>query len=118
LLLLMAAIALLFKVSPRRKQPAWSWLTFGATASVVLWVMVTLGLALFFVVNDSFGETYGPFAGMLALLLWAFLSSAAVLYGAAMAAQLEAIRAGVPAPQDEQKVASTEPAPAMLAGVS
>ena len=71
---------------------------------------MTLLLGLFFQVNDSFGETYGPLAGMLALLLWAFVSSAAVLYGAALAAQLEAVRAGAPEPKDEAKAAATEPA--------
>jgi YihY family inner membrane protein len=110
MLMLLAAMAMLFKVCPRRRQPTWSWLAFGAAASVALWVIVTLLLGLFFQVNDSFGETYGPLAGMLALLLWAFVSSAAVLYGAALAAQLEAVRAGAPEPKDEAKAAATDPA--------
>jgi hypothetical protein len=33
-------------------------------------------------------------------LLWALLSSVVVLFGAAVAAQLEAIRAGKPSPRD------------------
>jgi YihY family inner membrane protein len=109
LVLLLAAMAMLFKVCPRRRQPAWSWLALGAAASVALWAIVTVALGLFFQVNDSFGETYGPLAGMLALLLWAFVSSVAVLYGAALAAQLEAIRAGAPEPKDELKAAATDP---------
>jgi hypothetical protein len=36
--------------------------------------------------------------GIFALLLWANLSSVALLLGIAFAAQLEAVRAGVPAP--------------------
>ena len=50
-----------------RHQPAWSWLAFGSTVSVVLWSLVTLGLGLFFRVSTSFGETYGPLAGIVAL---------------------------------------------------
>ena len=114
LVMLLAAMAMLFKVCPRRRQPAWSWLALGAAASVALWAIVTLALGLFFQVNDSFGETYGPLAGMLALLLWAFVSSAAVLYGAALAAQLEAVRAGAPEPKDEVKAAATDPESAAL----
>jgi YihY family inner membrane protein len=109
LIMLLAAMAMLFKICPRRRQPAWSWLAFGAAASVAMWVIVTFALGLFFQINDSFGETYGPLAGMLALLLWAFVSSAAVLYGAALAAQLEAVRAGAPEPKDESKAAATDP---------
>ena len=60
-------------------------------------------------VSTSFGDTYGPLAGTVALLLWAFLSSVAIFFGAAAAAQLEAVRAGAAPPQDEQKVAESEP---------
>jgi YihY family inner membrane protein len=109
LALIMGATALLFRASPRRHQPAWSWLAFGATVSVLLWAAVTVGLGWCFRLSSSFGDTYGPLAGIVALLLWAFLSSVAVLYGAAVAAQLEAVRAGAPAPKDMEKVAHSEP---------
>ena len=104
-----AGMALLFRLCPRRRQPAWSWLAFGAAVSVALWGVVTLCLGVFFAHSSSFGETYGPLAGMVALLLWALLSSIAVFLGAAIAAQLEAVRAQAAAPQDEQKVAESEP---------
>jgi len=105
----LAAIALLFRWSPRRRQPAWSWLAFGAAVSVVLWTAVTVLLGLFFRWSTSFGDTYGPLAGIVALQIWSLLSSVAVLYGAATAAQLEAVRAGAPAPRDAEKIAHSEP---------
>jgi len=107
--LIACAVTLLFRWCPRRHQPELSWLAFGATVSVFGWVVVTLALALFFGVSTSFGETYGPLAGMVALLLWAFLSSVAIFFGAAVAAQLEAVRAGNSEPQDPEKVAESEP---------
>ncbi len=109
LVLMASAIALLFRWAPRRHQPGWSWLTFGAAVSVVLWAAATLVLGGFFAVSTSFGKTYGPLAGIVALLLWSLLSSIALLYGAAIAAQLESVRAGEPEPQDEQKVEHSEP---------
>ena len=104
LVLMMAAIALLFRWSPNRHQPAWSWLAFGSTVSVLLWSIATLGLGLFFQASTTFSTTYGPLAGMIALLLWALLSSIAILFGAAIAVQLEAVRAGAADPRDESKV--------------
>lgn len=97
--LLAAAVGAIFRWAPRRHQPHWSWLAFGATISVGLWIAVTALLAWFFGVSTTFGETYGPLAGIVALLLWALLSSIAVLFGGAVAAQLEGVRAGEPAPQ-------------------
>jgi YihY family inner membrane protein len=112
LLLMVAATALVFRWSPRRHQPSWSWLAFGAGVSVALWSLLTLLLGLFFQASTTFSTTYGPLAGMIALLLWALLSSVAILYGAALAAQLEGVRAGVPAPRDESKTSQSHgPAP-------
>jgi len=103
------AITVLFRCSPRRRQPSLSWLAFGASVATVGWLIVTGVLGLFFALSRGFGQTYGPLAGIVALLLWSLLSAIAVLYGGAVAAQLEALRAGVRAPQDPQKVAHSEP---------
>jgi YihY family inner membrane protein len=117
--LIAVAVTLLFRWCPRRHQPALSWMAYGATVSVLGWLLVTLALGLFFAVSSSFGDTYGPLAGMVALLLWAFLSSVMIFFGAAVAAQLEAVRAGARAPQDSEKVAESEPdAHAATAGVA
>jgi YihY family inner membrane protein len=104
LVMVTAAMALVFRWSPRRRQPAWSWLTFGASVAVVLWIVATEALAVFFRNSSSFGKTYGPVSGLVALLLWSFFTSVAVLYGGAVAAQLEAVRAGAPAPKDATSV--------------
>jgi YihY family inner membrane protein len=103
LVLLGASIALLFRWCPRRHQPAWSWLAFGSGVSLVLWFVITVGMGAFFRHSEDFGETYGALAGMVALLLWALLSSMALFFGASVAAQLEGVRAHVTSPQDERK---------------
>ncbi len=107
-------VALLFKWAPRRRQPAWSWLAYGAAVSVAGWTAVTLGLALFFRLSGTFGDTYGPLAGIVGLLLWGLLSAVAVLYGGAVAAQLEAVRAGVPNPCGPELNAAGNEAGALL----
>jgi YihY family inner membrane protein len=109
LALLTVAITFLLRYSPRREQPHLSWLAFGATVGVALWTLSTIGLGLFLSASKSFGTTYGPLAGVVALQLWAFFSAVSLLMGGAVAAQLEAVRAGESRPQDPQKVAHSEP---------
>jgi YihY family inner membrane protein len=113
LVLLGMGTALLFRHAPHRHQPGWSWLAFGAAVSVVLLLLVTVGLDLMFRLSSTFGATYGPLAGIVALMFWGLAASISFLYGAAVSAQLEAIRAGAAAPQDAAKasVGSGEPAP-------
>jgi len=92
------AVALLFEVSPNRHQPEPSWLALGSAISVVLWFAFTGLLALYVGESKEFGETYGPLAGFIGLLLWSFVSALALFLGLAVAAQLEAERAGSPGP--------------------
>jgi YihY family inner membrane protein len=112
LALLITAMALLFRWAPKRRQPSWSWLAYGAGVSVLLWSVVTLVLGLLLRASSSFGQTYGPLTGIVAMLIWALLSSVGVLYGAAVAAQLEGVRAGVAGPRaSPRETAVTAPPP-------
>jgi YihY family inner membrane protein len=96
--LIVVAVGLLFRWSPRRHQPALSWLLFGAAVSTVLWWLASLLLAGYVRVSGGFGATYGPLTAIIALLLWANLTGVAIFLGLAFAAQLEAQRVGVPRP--------------------
>jgi YihY family inner membrane protein len=98
--LLLAGLALsgILQYAPRRHQPNLSWLAYGGGIGVLLWTAVTLVFGVIFSASSSFGETYGPLAGIVALQLWSFSSAVAVLAGVAISAQLEAVRAGAPQP--------------------
>jgi YihY family inner membrane protein len=94
------AFALLFRAAPRRHQPSWSWLAVGSGLSVLLWFVFTGLLGLYLGASaGTFGRTYGPLTGIIAILLWTFLTSLAIYLGLAFAAQLEAVRAGAPGPK-------------------
>lgn len=98
LLLLMVAVTVLFRYSPRRQQPGLSWLAVGAGVTVVAWLAGSGLLALYVAAAGNFGDTYGPLTAVMALLLWANVTGVALLAGLALAAQLEAVRGGRPDP--------------------
>ncbi|GAA3247980.1 hypothetical protein GCM10017691_57730 [Pseudonocardia petroleophila] len=98
LALLVVAVTLLFRYAPRRKQPELSWLAVGAAVTVLAWLIASGLLALYVVAAAGFDETYGPLTAVMALLIWANLTGIALLAGIALAAQLEAVRAGRPDP--------------------
>ena len=97
-ILVAAAAALLFEKSPNRSQPEATWLAFGSGLSVLMWFAFTGILAGYLEISKDFGQTYGPLAGFIGLMLWALLTALALFAGIAVAAQLEAIRAGKPNP--------------------
>ena len=103
IILAVGAVALLFRRAPRRRQPEASWLAFGAGVATVLGLAFVGLLKLYLEAADAFGETYGPLAGTIGVLLWSFLVSIALFVGLAFAAQLEAVRAGDPEPRRERE---------------
>ncbi|QIK66268.1 YihY/virulence factor BrkB family protein [Nocardioides sp. HDW12B] len=94
LLTLTVTIAVLFDHAPRRRQPALSWLALGSAVTVVLSMLAAAGLSAYVNVSGAFSTTYGPLAGVFALLVWSLLSSISLFLGIAICAQLEAVRAG------------------------
>ncbi len=104
-------ITVLLNHAPRRRQPALSWLALGATVAVVATMLVSGLLAAYVHYSGSFGSVYGPLAGVMALLLWCYLSSIALFYGIALAAQLEALRAGLDSPIEADPGPATDARP-------
>jgi YihY family inner membrane protein len=93
-----AAFGGILRWAPRRRQPHWSWLAFGGVIGVAGWTIVTILFGLAFRASSSFGDVYGSLAGVVALQIWTFLSAVAIFFGAAIAAQLEAVRSGTQTP--------------------
>ncbi|ELP69042.1 YihY/virulence factor BrkB family protein [Streptomyces turgidiscabies] len=89
------ASAVIFRWSPRRRQPGYTWLAFGSGVHLVLWLSATWLLALYVGKSAAFGAVYGPLTAFVALLLWANVTGVALFLGIAFAAQLEAQRAGI-----------------------
>lgn len=101
ILLAILATSAIFRLSPRRTQPGYTWLAFGAAVYLVLWLLATWGLSLYVGASGSFATVYGPLSAFVSLLLWSYLTSMALFLGLAFAAQLEAVRAGVREPVTE-----------------
>lgn len=101
---LVVAVTALLRFAPRRRQPGLSWLAVGATVTVLAWMAGSGLLALYVAVAGTFGETYGPLTAVMALLLWANVTGVALLAGVALAAQLEAVRAG----QDDPRLPDSD----------
>lgn len=93
-LLVVGGVTAMLRWAPARRQPAWSLLLLGGTLALAAWTALTLLLALFLELSTSVGSVYGPLTGVIALLVWAQLSSTAVFLGLAVSAELE-LHAGV-----------------------
>jgi len=117
LVLTWASYTVLLARAPHRRQPGYSWLAVGGSIAIVLWLLVTVLLALYVGRSAAFRSTYGPVTSVFALMLWANLTSVALIFGTAFCAQLEAVRAGAPAPTTPEERASSAAPSAAAFGV-
>jgi uncharacterized BrkB/YihY/UPF0761 family membrane protein len=81
-------VYLLYRFAPRQRFATGAALLAGTVVAVVLWVIFTVGLALYFSISGTSNVTYGPQLAVLALLLWSVLTSLALHLGLAVAAEI------------------------------
>ena len=65
-----------------------------SVVALLLWLVFSLALSGYLGSSSGFGTVYGPLTGIMALLLGSQLTALALLFGVAVGAQLEAVRAG------------------------
>ena len=89
LLVAMLVFAFIYYVTPDIKQRSFRWLTPGAVAGVLLWLLASIGLSTYLTEVASVGKVYGGFASAIVLLLWLWLTNVALLFGAELNAEIE-----------------------------
>lgn len=85
----MLMYALVYNFAPDVRPREWRWITPGAAAGVLIWILASIGFFVYVSNFGKYGATYGAFAGAVILLLWLYISSIAFLFGAEINAQLE-----------------------------
>ena len=88
-LVMVGALAVLYRVAPDRRRAQWHWISSGALTATVLWVLVSLALFAYVSQLGTYESTYGSLAGVAISMLWLWLTVLLVLLGAAVNAELE-----------------------------
>jgi membrane protein len=91
IVLISIALSIVYRYAPDRQAPRWSWVSWGATAATIIWL---IGTGLFFYYAQNFGnfnKTYGIFAGIIVLMTWFNLTSLIILIGAQVNKKLEEV---------------------------
>jgi YihY family inner membrane protein len=83
------ALMLLLRVAPTRRLGTTRHLMAGIAVAVVLWAAFTGLLSLYFAASSSSNRAYGPLLAVIALLVWAGLTSLALHLGMAVTVELE-----------------------------
>lgn len=87
--LVMVALAVLYRVAPDRDAPKFRWVSVGAVVATILWLVASAAFSLYVTFFGNYAKTYGALAGVVLLMLWLWLTSYAILLGAEINAESE-----------------------------
>jgi membrane protein len=88
-LVMVIGLGALYRFAPSRAHPRTRWVSVGAIAAVVLWLLASFGFALYAANFANYSATYGTLGAVVALLMWFWLSAFVVLLGAELNAEME-----------------------------
>jgi membrane protein len=88
-LVFLLMLAILYYASPNVKLRGFKWVTPGSLVAIVVWIVAS-ALFGFYVSNfGSYDKTYGTLGGLIALLVWFWISNLAILFGHQLNAERE-----------------------------
>jgi membrane protein len=86
-------LGLLYWASPNARQAGARWISPGGVLAVLLWIVASLGFAVYAANFGSYNKTYGTLGGVAVFLVWLWISNIAILLGAELDAELHRTRA-------------------------
>jgi len=109
LVFLLLGFALIYYWGPDLKDQDWKWVTPGSVVAVALWLLISFAFRLYLHFFDSYSATYGSLGAVIVLMLWFYLTGAAILVGGEINSDLEDEAAGQGDP-DAKKTGEKAPA--------
>jgi len=82
-------VALLYYATPNVKQPSFRWVSVGAVLAILTWIVASAAFGFYVAHFSSYDKTYGTLGGVIAFLLWLWLTNLALLFGAELDSELE-----------------------------
>jgi len=82
-------LAFLYHYAPSRQRARWHWVTWGSAIAALLWLVASVLFALYVGKFANYNKTYGALGGVIALLMWFYISSVLVVLGAEINAEME-----------------------------
>jgi membrane protein len=89
---LLGIFAAVFYLGPNVAHPRWRFLTPGAVAAVVIWLVASGAFAFYTSSFGSYNKAWGSLAAVIIMLTWLWLSALALLLGAEINAEAERSR--------------------------
>jgi membrane protein len=82
-------VDVLYYAAPNAKLRGFRWVTPGALVAIAAWAVASAAFAFYVANFGSYDKTYGTLGGLIALLVWFWISNLAILFGHQLNAERE-----------------------------
>ncbi len=80
--LIILGLAVLYRFGPSRRKPRWQWITVGSVVAAIAWLAASILLSWYLSHFANYDATYGSLGAGIGLMLWMWISSIVILFGA------------------------------------
>jgi membrane protein len=87
--MVIAALAVLYRYGPSRRIAKWRWLSVGSVFAAVSWLAVSVLFSWYLGNFANYNATYGALGAVVGLMMWMWLSTIVVLVGAELNSEIE-----------------------------
>ena len=88
-LVIIGALALLYRFGPSRNLAKWRWVTWGGVIAAIGWLALSVGFSWYVEHFGSYNKTYGSLGAIVGFMTWMWLSATVFLLGAQINAEME-----------------------------
>jgi membrane protein len=88
-LMVVLGLAVVYRYGPARHRAQWRWVTWGSAIAATLWIAASLAFSWYVTSFATYGKTYGALGGVIALLMWLYVSNLMIVLGAEINAEME-----------------------------
>ncbi|HEX3242396.1 MAG TPA: YihY/virulence factor BrkB family protein [Solirubrobacterales bacterium] len=74
-------LSILYYASPNVKMRGFKWISAGSVVAVIVWIIASVLFGIYVANFSSYNETYGTLGGLIALMIWIWISNMAILFG-------------------------------------
>jgi membrane protein len=89
LLVLLLALALLYRFGPTRKKPEWKWITVGSAFASIMAIAASAAFSWYATNFAAYNETYGTLGAAIGFMTWVWITVTVIMIGAELNSEIE-----------------------------
>jgi membrane protein len=86
---MLLGLATLYRFGPSRRAAQWRWLSVGSVSATLAWLAGSALLSFYLANYANYDATYGSLGAAIGLMMWMWMSTIVILFGAELNSEIE-----------------------------